>query len=99
MASAGRSTEQLRQAQDVDAIPTLASSVRPGGSADLLNRRWLDYTGFSPDEASDWGWTAALHTEGRDPAARNPSHLSVIGTRSSTAAELQQSTANQNSDP
>src|SRR6266478_895599 len=66
MASAGQSTEQARQAQDVDAIPTLAWSARPDGSAELLNRRWLDYTGLSADEASDWGWAAALHTEDRD---------------------------------
>ena len=66
MASAGQSTEQARQAQDVDAIPTLAWSARPDGSAEFLNRRWLDYTGLSAEEASDWGWTAALHTEDRD---------------------------------
>src|SRR6266436_2846254 len=66
MASAGQSTEQARQAQDVDAIPTLAWSARPDGSAELLNRRWLDYTGLSAEEASDWGWAAALHTEDRE---------------------------------
>jgi len=58
--------EQARQAQDVDAIPTLAWSARPDGSAEFLNRRWLDYTGLSTEEASDWGWTAALHPEDRD---------------------------------
>ena len=66
MASTGQSTEQARQPQDVDAIPTLAWSARPDGSAEFLNRRWLDYTGLSAGEASDWGWTAAVHTEDRD---------------------------------
>jgi PAS domain-containing protein len=66
MASAGQRTEQARQAQDVDAIPALAWSARPDGSAEFLNRRWLDYTGLSAEEASDWGWAAALHTEDRD---------------------------------
>jgi PAS domain S-box-containing protein len=66
MAFAGQSTEQARPAQDVDAIPTLAWSARRDGSAEFLNRRWLDYTGLSAEEASDWGWTAALHTEDRD---------------------------------
>ena len=32
----------------------------------LLNRRWLDYTGLSAKEASNWGWAAALHAEDRD---------------------------------
>ena len=69
MASPGQGSgqaRQTRQAQDVDAIPTLAWSARPDGSAEFLNRRWLDYTGLSAEEASDWGWTAALHTEDRD---------------------------------
>ena len=66
MASMGQSTGQVRQAQDVDAIPTLAWSARPDGSAEFFNRRWLDYTGLSAEEASDWGWAAALHTEDRD---------------------------------
>src|SRR5580692_2019801 len=66
MASTGQSSEQARQAQDVDAIPTLAWSARPDGSAEFFNRRWLDYTGLSTEEASKWGWTAALHTEDRD---------------------------------
>src|SRR6266849_4434160 len=65
MASAGQSIEQVRQAQDVDAIPTLAWSARPDGSAEFLNRRWLDYTGLSAEEAADWGWTVALHPEDR----------------------------------
>ena len=66
MAFAVQSTGQARQAQDVDAIPTLAWSARLDGSAEFLNRRWLDYTGLSTEEASDWGWAAALHTEDRD---------------------------------
>ncbi len=66
MSSTGQSTEQVRQAQDVDAIPTLAWAARPDGSAEFLNRRWLDYTGLSTEQASDWGWAAALHAEDRD---------------------------------
>src|ERR1700739_2459947 len=70
MASAGQSAEKDRQAQDIrlvlHTIPTLAWSARPDGSAEFFSRRWLDYTGLSAEEASDWGWTAALHTEDRD---------------------------------
>lgn len=66
MAYAGQNTEEAQQAQDVDAIPTLAWSARPDGSAEFLNQRWLDYTGLSAEEASDWGWTAALHPDERD---------------------------------
>jgi PAS domain-containing protein len=47
----------------VDAIPVLASSARAGGSADFFNQRWLDYTGLSAEQARDWGWTVALHSD------------------------------------
>jgi len=67
MASAGHSSEPARQAQDarlvVDTIPTLAWSARSDGSADFFNQRWLDYTGFSAEQARDWGWTVALHSD------------------------------------
>src|SRR5882724_1707084 len=67
MASAGHSSEQARQAQDlrlvVDAIPTLAWSACSDGSADFFNQRWLDYTGLSAEQARDWGWTVALHPD------------------------------------
>src|SRR3984957_16689153 len=88
MASAGQSTEQVRQAQDVDAIPTLAWAARPDGSAEFLNRRWLDYTGLSAEEASDWGWTAALHTEDRDRVMDCWRHLLDSGEAGETEARL-----------
>ena len=88
MASAGQSIEQLRQAQDVDAIPTLAWSARPDGSAEFLNRRWLDYTGLSAEEASDWGWTAAVHTEDRARLMDFWRHLLASGEAGEIEARL-----------
>jgi len=35
----------------IDAIPTLAWTARPGGSAEFFNQRWLGYTGFSAEQA------------------------------------------------
>jgi len=88
MASAGQSAEHARQAQDVDAIPTLAWSARPDGSAEFLNRRWLDYTGLSVEEASYWGWTAALHTEDRDRLMDFWRHLLDSGQAGEIEARL-----------
>ena len=48
-----------------DTIPTLAWSAAADGSADFFNQRWLDYTGLSPSQARDWGWTAVLHPDDR----------------------------------
>ena len=50
----------------IDTIPALAWSARPDGSAEFLNRPWLDYAGLSAEEASDWGWTIAIHPEDRN---------------------------------
>jgi hypothetical protein len=88
MASAGQSAEQARQAQDVDAIPTLAWSARPDGSVEFLNRRWLDYTGLSAEEALNWGWTAALHTEDRDRLVDFWRHLLASGEAGEIATDL-----------
>jgi PAS domain-containing protein len=34
----------------IDTVPALVWSGRPDGSRDLLNQRWLDYTGLSLEE-------------------------------------------------
>src|SRR5467141_391739 len=47
----------------VDTIPTLAWSAGPDGSADFLNRRWLDYTGLSAKQALGSGWQVAIHPD------------------------------------
>ena len=53
--------EQLRAI--IETIPALVWSARPDGSAEFFNRRWLDYTGLSYDEARDWGWEKVVHPE------------------------------------
>src|ERR1700731_809445 len=88
MASTGQNTEQARQAQDVDAIPTLVWSARPDGSAEFFNRRWLDYTGLSAEKALNWGWSAALHTEDRDRLMDFWRHLLASGEAGEIEARL-----------
>ena len=53
--------EQLRAI--IETIPALVWSAGPDGSAEFFNRRWLDYTGLSCDEARDWGWAKVIHPE------------------------------------
>jgi PAS domain S-box-containing protein len=43
-----RAEDRLRLV--IDTIPTMAWTVRPDGSVDFLNQRWLDYTGLSLEE-------------------------------------------------
>jgi PAS domain S-box-containing protein len=51
-----RTSASLRNARDqlqrvIDSIPTMAWIVRPDGSLEFINRRWLDYAGITRDEA------------------------------------------------
>ncbi|MBV8473370.1 MAG: PAS domain-containing protein, partial [Hyphomicrobiales bacterium] len=47
----------------VDALPELVWTARLDGHADFLNRRWLDYSGLSEDEAIGLGWQTVVHPE------------------------------------
>ena len=47
----------------IDTIPALAWSTRPDGSADFFNQHYLDFVGLTADQASGWGWTAAVHPD------------------------------------
>ena len=47
----------------IDAMPALVWSARPDGIADFFNQHYLDFIGFSSDQASGRGWTAAVHPE------------------------------------
>jgi len=58
---AAQRTSNLREM--IDTIPALAWSAHPDGSAEFLNRRWLDYTGLSAEQALGWGWQAAIHPD------------------------------------
>jgi PAS domain S-box-containing protein len=47
----------------INTIPELAWSTGPDGSVDFLNQRWLDYTGFTTEQALGWNWANALHAD------------------------------------
>jgi len=37
----------------IDALPGLAWTALPDGRAEFINRRWLDYTGLTAEQAAD----------------------------------------------
>jgi PAS domain S-box-containing protein len=47
----------------LDTIPTLAWRTRADGFAEYLNKRWLDYTGFSREQAQGWDWQTAVYPD------------------------------------
>ncbi len=59
---------QLRQQEGsfrlaIETIPAMAFTARPDGSRTFVNRRWVEYTGLSVDQAEGSGWGAAVHPE------------------------------------
>src|SRR5713226_6869955 len=60
--------EEIRQSEGrlrkiIDTIPTLAWCGLPDASKEFFNKRWHDYTGLSPEEASGWGWKVTIHPD------------------------------------
>ncbi|CCV15524.1 PAS domain-containing protein [Mesorhizobium sp. STM 4661] len=47
----------------IDTIPTLAWAARLDGTAEFLNKHYLDYIGLVAEGAQDWGLAAAVHPE------------------------------------
>lgn len=58
-----QSEAQLRKV--IDTIPAFVWSSMPDGSIDFINRRFLEFSGLSFEEALGHGWEAALHAEDR----------------------------------
>ena len=47
----------------INAIPVMAWSTLPDGTADFFNEHFLAFLGITAEQAYGWGWTAALHPE------------------------------------
>jgi PAS domain S-box-containing protein len=46
-----------------DTTPAMICSCLPDGSADFINRRWLEYLDLPLEEISGWSWTNVIHPE------------------------------------
>jgi PAS domain S-box-containing protein len=49
--------------ETLEAIPAMTFVAQPDGSRMFFNRRWVDYTGLSIEQASGFGWQAAVHPD------------------------------------
>jgi PAS domain S-box-containing protein len=71
--------EEKRLRDVMEGIPTMAFSVNPDGSPDLVNQRWLDYTGLSISATMDGrGWESAIHPA--DVEAHRETWLRVLAS-------------------
>jgi PAS domain S-box-containing protein len=58
----------LQQSEDrlrlvIDTIPAHVWSTRTDGSVDFVNRRWLETTGLTTQDALGWDWRAVVHPD------------------------------------
>jgi PAS domain S-box-containing protein len=58
----------LQQSEDrlrlvIDTIPAHVWSTRPDGSVDFVNRRWLETTGLTMQDAMGWDWGSVVHPD------------------------------------
>ncbi len=50
----------------IEIIPAFVGTSLPDGTVDFISQSWLDYSGFTHEEALGWGWAAAMHPEDVD---------------------------------
>ncbi len=46
-----------------DAIPQIVWTSRPHGTIDYCNARWQEFTGLTPEQTRDGGWTTVVHPD------------------------------------
>ena len=73
---AKRAEEKIRLSERelrtlVEAIPAYVGTALPDGSVDFISQSWLDYTGFSREQGTGWGWAGAIHPEDFDRVVAN----------------------------
>jgi PAS domain S-box-containing protein len=72
----------------IDALPALAWSTEPDGSADYFNQHYLDYVGLSTDETSGWGWTASIHADDLNALTATWQRCLAAGERGEAEARM-----------
>lgn len=56
-----QSEENFRQLAEL--MPDKITTTDTLGNATYFNQNWLDYTGLSMDELTDWGWEKIMHPD------------------------------------
>jgi PAS domain S-box-containing protein len=88
-----RTEEALRLAerelnQIINTIPALAWSARPDGTAEFFNQQYLDFLGLSAEQASGWGWTAAVHPDDLNSLSVRWEHIMSSGETGEAEARM-----------
>lgn len=64
---------ELELGRIINAMPLALWTSRPDGYCDFVNQRWLEYSGYTSEQAEGYGWATVLHPDdaGRLEAAWN----------------------------
>jgi PAS domain S-box-containing protein len=46
-----------------DALPSMVFTARPDGSLEFVNRRWSEFTGYTPSAPRDEAWRSIVHPD------------------------------------
>jgi PAS domain S-box-containing protein len=74
--------------QIINTIPTTAWSTHPDGYCDFLSDRWLEYAGFTYEQAVGWRWAAAIHPEDAAGLQEHWQRCLSAGTAVNTEARI-----------
>jgi PAS domain S-box-containing protein len=99
VAQRARDADTLRESEvnlrkTINALPTTAWSTRPDGYCDFLNDRWLDYAGFSAEQAEGWGWASVIHPDDANGLAEHWLSSLAAGTPLDAEARMRGSDGN-----
>ena len=72
----------------IDALPGSAWTALPDGRVEFLNRRWLDYTGLTAEQAADLGWIEAIHPDDRERVGDYWQSCVISGISADTEARM-----------
>jgi len=69
----------------IDTIPTIVWRKLPDGSADFLNRNFLEYTGLSVEDGLGWGWMSAFRRRFDGEVARGYGGWEALSDRGASS--------------
>lgn len=64
-----RESEGLHRSM-AELMPQIVWTANRNGSFDYYNRRWYEYTGYTPEQTLGWGWQPVLHPEDAERCLR-----------------------------
>jgi PAS domain S-box-containing protein len=84
-----RSEERFRLI--AESLPQFVWVARPDGHLEFCNRRWLEYTGQSPEKSLGYGWSSPLNPDDRESYERLWKQALATGEPLNTEARFQKS--------